>query len=251
MSTLLNTVWLLHYSIFNPHLFEIHYFLFVHLFCCLFCIDHCNKSNAMKQVAILLIWNQYKVWARVVDCCVPILPPLCQYAYLSSQFNVHAVRCTKLSFAIVCICVIGLPTTVCAAFLHIVVSELGLLCHMRSHMHMLYLIYLPCILLYILHSPSKHTSSIWLLHNYYRYNVKPKYPLISYVDVCLMAVLYTDAGDECCIITIEWWYWVEMAWLQPCCGRRDYVDWCRTWLRDDQRRISFWSFSGYSGKSLE
>ena len=83
---------------------------------------------------------------------------------------------------------------------------------------------------------SKHTSSIWLLHNYYRYNVKPKYPLISYVDVCLMAVLYTDAGDECCIITIEWWYWVEMAWLQPCRGRRDYVDWCtvRTWLRDGQ-----------------
>ena len=53
---------------------------------------------------------------------------------------------------------------------------------------------------------SKHTSSIWLLHNYYMYNVKPKYPLISYVDVCLMAVLYTYAGDECYIITIEWWY---------------------------------------------
>ena len=99
---------------------------------------------------------------------------------------------------------------------------------------------------------SKHTSSIWLLHNYYRYNVKPKYPLISYVDVCLMAVLYTDAGDECCIITIEWWYWVEMAWLQPCRGRRDYVDWCT--VRDyvmARWRISFWSFSGYSGKSLE
>jgi len=78
---------------------------------------------------------------------------------------------------------------------------------------------------------SKHTSSIdCCIIN--RYNVKPKYPLISYVDVCLMAVLYTDAGDECCIITIEWWYWVEMAWLQPCRGRRDYVDWCT--VRDGQ-----------------
>ena len=71
MSTLLNTVWLLHYSIFNPHLFEIHYFLFVHLFCCLFCIDHCNKSNAMKQVAILCsseINTKYELEWLIVVC---------------------------------------------------------------------------------------------------------------------------------------------------------------------------------------
>ena len=71
MSTLLNTVWLLHYSIFNPHLVEIHYFLFVHLFCCLFCIDHCNKSNAMKQVAILCsseINTKYELEWLIVVC---------------------------------------------------------------------------------------------------------------------------------------------------------------------------------------
>ena len=53
-----------------------------------------------------------------------------------------------------------------------------------------------------------------------------------------MAVLYTDAGDECYIITIEWWYGVEMAWLQPWRGRcnRDMLTcWLvhRTWWPDD------------------
>ena len=105
-----------------------------------------------------------------------------------------------------------------------------------------------CCIFCTLHPSTHHLFDCCIFID--RYHVKPKHPLISYDGVCLMAVLYTNASDEWYIITIDWWYGVEMAWLQPCRGRcnRDMLTGAPYVMA--RWRISFWRFSGYSGESL-
>ena len=103
-----------------------------------------------------------------------------------------------------------------------------------------------CCIFCTLHPSTHHLFDCCIFID--RYHVKPKHPLISYDGVCLMAVLYTNASDEWYIITIDWWYGVEMAWLQPCRGRcnRDMLTGAPYVMA--RWRISFWHFSGYSGE---
>ena len=68
-----------------------------------------------------------------------------------------------------------------------------------------------CCIFCTLHPSTHHLFDCCIIID--RFHDKPKHPLISYDGVCLMAVLYTNASDEWYIITIDWWYGVEMAWL--------------------------------------